>query len=102
MGGTKKPTLSKLRKMTMKKEKAAKKGEEKRREVYKGFLTPKDEEELSKYILRQKYITPSMLSRKGEIRISIARRLLRKLYSEGMLTLVEKHKDVEVYAPASA
>lgn len=102
MGGTKKPTLSKLRKMTMRKEKTGKKGDEKRREVYKGYITPKEEEELRGYILKQKYITPSMLSRKAELRISIARRLLRKLHNDGLLRLMEKHKDVEVYAPASA
>lgn len=102
MGGTKKPTLSKLRKMTMKKDKAGKKGEERKREIFKGYLTPKEEQELTKYILKQKYITPSMLSRRGELRISIARRLLRKLHNEGLLKLMEKHKDLEVYAPTSA
>lgn len=102
MGGTKKPTLSKLRKMTMRRDKAAKKGEDKKKEILKGYITPREEEELTKYILKQRYITPSILSRKGELRISIARRLLRKLHNEGLLKLMEKHKDVEVYAPASA
>ncbi len=102
MGGTKKPTISKLKKMAMRRDSSSRKGEEKKRDIYKGFLTSKEEDELKKYILKQRYITPSMLARRGEVRISIARRLLRKLKEEGLLELLEKHRDVEIYAPVSS
>ena len=98
MGGQKKPTLTKLKKMLARASKTQK-VEEKKKVVFRYNISSKEEEEALKYIMRMKYVTPSMLSRKMEIRISRSRLLLRKLASEGKLKLIEKNRDFELFVP---
>ena len=101
MGGQKKPTISKLKKMLHGKGKDVRR-EEKKKVEYGVVIDSSLEKELISYIMKQKYVTPSMVSRKGEIKISEARRFLRKLYSDGKLTLEVKNGDLEVYIPVKA
>jgi len=101
MGGQKKPTISKLKKMLQGKGRDA--GKDERRKVEYGVVIDGNlEKELRNFILKQKYVTPAQLSRKGEIKISEARRFLRRLMEEGLLTLEVKNGDLEVYVPAKA
>lgn len=98
MGGQKKPTISKLKKMLQGKRRDTDK-EEKKKVEYGVLISNELEKELRNYVLKQKYVTPSQLSRKGEIKISEARRFLRRLMDEGVLKLDVKNGDLEIYIP---
>ncbi|HIQ13759.1 MAG TPA: hypothetical protein EYH44_05210 [Thermoprotei archaeon] len=101
MGGQKKPTISKLKKMLHGRSKES--GRDDKRKTEYGVVIDRNlEKELRNFILNQKYVTPSQVSRKGEIKISEARKFLRKLMEEGLLTLEVKNGDLEVYLPAKA
>jgi len=102
MGGQKKPTISKLKKMLQGKKGRAEKKDAKKRVEYGVVVTPDLEKELRRFILRQKYITPYLISRKGEIKISEARRYLKRLQEEGVLRLVIKNRELEVYQPVAS
>lgn len=101
MGGQKKPTLTKLKKMLTRSARAQR-AEEKKRVIFRYNLAGGEEKEILNYISKQKYITPYMLSRKMEIKISKSRSILRKLADEGKLKLVEKNGDFELYIPIAA
>ena len=101
MGGQKKPTISKLKKMLQGKGRDTGK-DEKRKIEYGVVIDSNLEKELKGYVLNQKYVTPALVSRKGEIKISEARRFLRKLEEEGLIKLEVKNGDLEVYVPVKA
>ena len=101
MGGTKKPTISKLKKIVGKKEEKSKK-EERKKEAYKVFIDPKEKEELKKYAKKVKYITPYLVSRKMEVKLSTARKILKELAEEGIIKLEEKNREVEIYSSISS
>ena len=101
MGGQKKPTISKLKKMLQGKGRDTSK-DEKRKVEYGVVIDSNLEKELRNFVLKQRYVTPAQLSRKGEIKISEARRFLRRLMEEGLLTLEVKNRDLEVYVPVKA
>ena len=102
MGGQKKPTISKLKKMLQGKRGRVEKKDEKKKLEYGVVITSDLDKELRKFILRQKYITPYLVSRKGEIKVSEARRYLKRLREEGMLKLVIKNRELEVYQPTAS
>jgi len=99
MGGQKKPTLTKLKKMLQGKKGRSDKKDEKKRVEYTVITSSQVEDELIKFIMRQRYVTPYMVSRKGEIKISEAKRLLRKLAYNSKVELVTKNRELEVYRP---
>jgi|Deesub1362B_J571_1020462.scaffolds.fasta_scaffold00003_300 ribosomal protein S25 len=101
MGGQKKPTITKLKKM-MAKSRSQKASEEKRKTVYKYNLPSGEEKEIMQFIMKSKYITPYILTKKMDLKISKSRTILRRLASEGKLKLVEKNRDLEVYVPTAA
>ncbi len=101
MGGQKKPTISKLKKMLQGKSRDTRK-EEKKKVEYGVVIDKNLEKELIGYIMKQRYVTPSLVSRRGEIKISEARRFLRRLYNEGKIKLELKNGDLEVYTPVKA
>lgn len=99
----KKPTLTKLKKMLAKSTgKAQKAVEEKKRIVYRYEIDSKEEAEIEKYVSRLKYVTPYMLTKKFEIKLSRSRLILRRLAAEGKLKLVEKNRELEIYVPIAA
>ena len=100
MGGTKKPTISKLKKLTSRREE--KKKEEKKKEAYRAFITDKERQEIINYVKKLRYVTPYMISRKVEVKLSIARNILRNLADEGILKLEEKNRELEIYIPTSS
>lgn len=101
MGGTKKPTITKLKKwMSGRKKETGK--EERRKEVYKIVISSQMDKELRQYIKRLKYVTPFLISKRAEIKLSIARSYLRKLAEEGFVELVEKNRELEIYVPKAA
>ena len=99
MGGTKKPTITKMKKMAMREKVKKKQKEEIRKIEYRALIDGGEIEKLKKYVLKQKYVTPYQLSKKGEIKVSIARRLLRGWASEGLLKLDMKNRELEIYVP---
>ena len=101
MGGQKKPTITKLKKMLQGKKGKKEKKEEKKKVEYGVIITPDTEKDLIRYISRQKYVTPYLVSRKAEIKVSEARRFLRKLAEDGRLQLVIKNRELEIYQPAT-
>ncbi len=101
MGGQKKPTISKLKKMLEGKRKRAEK-EEARKVEYGVVIDDSKRKELIGFIKNSKYVTPTMVSRKGEIKISEARRFLRELESQGMIKLEMKNRELEIYVPVKA
>ncbi len=100
MGGQKKPTITKLKKMLQGK-KGKKEREEKKKIEYGVVITPEMEKELTTYIMRQKYVTPFIVSRKAEIKLSEAKRFLKKLVDTGKIQLVIKNRELEVYQPVA-
>jgi ribosomal protein S25 len=101
MGGQKKPTITKLKKM-MAKSRSQKATEDKKKTVYKYNLASGEEKDIINFIMNSKYVTPYILTRKMELKISRSRMILRRLASEGKLRLVEKNGDLEVYVPIAA
>jgi len=97
MGGQKKPTISKLKKMLQGKRGKTEKKDEKKKVEYGVVITPELDKELRNYAKKQRYVTPYMISRKGEIKVSEARRYLKKLAEEGILKLVIKNRELEIY-----
>ncbi len=98
MGGQKKPTISKLKKMLEGKRKKSDK-EETRKVEYGVLIDPQKREELLNYINGLRYVTPNMVSRKGEIKISVAKKFLRELEREGVVKLDIKNRELEIYIP---
>ncbi len=100
MGGTKKPTISKLKKLASRRDE--KKKDEKKREAYRSYITEKEKQDIVNFVKRQKYVTPYMISRRAEVKLSLARDLLRSLAKEGILKLEEKNRELEIYVPISS
>lgn len=98
----KKPTLTKLKKMMAKAAKAQKGAEEKNRVEYKYNIDSKYENEILKYVSNLKYVTPYIITRKFEIKLSRSKMLLRKFAADGKLRLVEKNREIEIYVPTAA
>jgi len=101
MGGQKKPTITKLKKMLQGKKGKREKKEGKKRIEYGVVITPEIKKELTAYIMKQKYVTPFIVSRKAEIKLSEARRFLKKLADTGKIQLVIKNRELEVYQPVA-
>ncbi len=101
MGGQKKPTISKLKKMLEGKKRKSDR-EEVRKVEYGVIIDEATRKELIGFIKSSKYVTPSMVSRKAEIKISEARRFLKELENQGMIRLELKNRELEVYVPVKA
>ncbi len=101
MGGQKKPTISKLKKMLEGKKRKSDR-EEVRKVEYGVIIDEATRKELIGFIKNSKYVTPSMVSRKAEIKISEARRFLKELENQGMIRLELKNRELEVYVPVKA
>lgn len=100
MGGQKRRTISALRKRASQ-EKAKDKPSERRRARVRGLQPMKELEGIAKELASdRRYITPYMLSNRADIKLSRSREVLRKLSGKGLLGLVEKNGDVEIYTLA--
>lgn len=109
MGGKKKPTLSQLeRQQRLREEKE--KGERGKKEVQKAYA-PKlgsislpniDDESVVQEILSLKAITPYVVASKYNLRIGVAKQLLRVLEQRKLIKQVSGNAHLRVYAPAAA
>ena len=102
MGGQKKPTISKLKKMLQGKKGKIDKKEEKKKIEYGVVISPDIDKELREFISKQRYVTPYIVSKKAEVKVGEARRYLKKLANEGVIKLVIKNRETEVYQPLAS
>lgn len=102
MGGQKKPTITKLKKMMAKSAKSQKIAEERRKTIFKYNLDSKAEDTIWGYVSKLKYVTPYMITKKFELKLSKSRIVLRRLAEDGKLKLVEKNRELEIYVPIIA
>lgn len=65
-------------------------------------VTPEQLEEIRKYVQRAKVITPQSLALKYDIRVSVARKLLREFQREGLVAYVDGNSRLRIYKGAKA
>ncbi|MEM1575061.1 MAG: hypothetical protein QXF09_02660 [Nitrososphaerota archaeon] len=104
----KKPTLSALEKRLKReaeKQKAAqqKAAQQKITTIEKGpkDIIPPPKEELNKFISSSKIITPYMVAEKFNIKLSIAKQILKDLVNEGILSIIGGDNRIRIYVPVT-
>ncbi|MEM0016885.1 MAG: hypothetical protein QXJ48_00610 [Candidatus Korarchaeum sp.] len=65
-------------------------------------LKPQLLDQIRKEVVRSSYITPQSLAMKYNIRVSIARRLLRDLEREGLVVYVDGNSRIRIYMGTKA
>ena len=99
-GGPKKPTLSQLeRRMAKQRQQEGQAGRAESSE--RGFLDviPPSLEEVAEFVRSQPYVTPSIVSERFGIRLSIAKQLLHRLSENRVLRLVAGDNRLRIYTP---
>ncbi len=109
MGGKKKPTLKQLEKqLKLKKLKAEGKKpkkpvvKEKERKIGGLLISEEIISSIRKEALRAKVITPYTIASKYQLRMSIAKRILKMLEKEGVVKLVSRSRRTYIYTGAQA
>ncbi len=102
MGGRKKLTLKQMEKQQMIRERGPRRGQAPAEKRVGGIFgpDPKDEAFLSE-LSKMKVITPYALASKYNLRLSVAKQILRKLEKEGFLELVAASRYTRIYKVAS-
>jgi len=102
LGGRKRPTLSQLEKRQRAKERAAGRQSSVREKHVGGIFPPdiKDESFLEE-LRKAKVITPYSLASKYNLRLSVAKQVLRELEKRGFLELVAASRYTRIYKVAS-
>jgi small subunit ribosomal protein S25e len=98
----KKPTLSALEKRLKKEAEKQKTAQQKATTIIeKGpkDIIPPSKEELNKFISSSKIITPYMIAEKFNIKLSIAKQILKDLVKEGILSIVGGDNRIRIYVP---
>jgi small subunit ribosomal protein S25e len=98
----KKPTLSALEKRLKREAEKQKATQQKTTTIIeKGpkDIIPPPKEELNKFISSSKIITPYMVAEKFNIKLSIAKQILKDLVKEGVLSIVSGDNRIRIYAP---
>lgn len=72
------------------------------RKVRAPDVTPELLEEITKYVQRAKVVTPQSLALKYDIRVSVAKRLLRRFEKEGLVVYVNGNSKLRIYRGAKA
>jgi small subunit ribosomal protein S25e len=62
-------------------------------------ITPSLLEQARRELVREKWITPYKVASRYGIKVSLAKRLLRKLEEEGLIVLFSKNRRSPVYVP---
>ncbi len=63
-------------------------------------LKPQLVDQIRKEVARSSYVTPQSLAMKYNIRVSVARRLLRELEREGLVLYVDGNSRIRIYMGA--
>lgn len=58
--------------------------------------------QIKEEITNKRYITPSLIALKYNLRLSIAKNILKKLEREGKLSIVSKRRRLIIYRPIAA
>lgn len=98
----KKPTLSALEKRLKREAEKQKAAQQKTTTIIeKGpkDIIPPSKEELNKFISSSKIITPYMIAEKFNIKLSIAKQILKDLVNEGILSIVGGDNRIRIYVP---
>lgn len=106
MGGAKKKPISKVAKaLERARRKEAEKGKKtkvKVEKIIRDFRVTSDLlEKIRQEVPKKRAITPSTISLEYNIKVGVAKEILRTLNDEGLIRLVSKGRGVEIYAPAS-
>lgn len=100
----KKPTLSALEKRLKREAEKQKAAQQKAAAaIEKGpkDIIPPSKEELNKFISSSKIITPFMVAEKFNIKLSIAKQILKDLVKEGILSIVSGDNRIRIYVPVT-
>jgi len=65
-------------------------------------VTPELLEEIKKYVQRAKVVTPQSLAIKYDVRVSVAKRLLRQFERDGLVVYVDGNSKLRIYRGARA
>lgn len=65
-------------------------------------LKPQLIDQIKKEVIRSSYVTPQSLAMKYNIRVSVARRLLRDFEREGLVVYVDGNSRIRIYMGAKA
>ncbi len=100
MGGRKKPSISQLEKKARK----TSKGKEEKKKVEmtlnaSGELTQVSMDAIIKEVKKMKYVTPYILSSKFGIKMSRAKKVLKTLEAQGILSAYDLNHRVPIYVP---
>ncbi len=63
-------------------------------------VTPKLMEQIRKEVPKSKYITPQLMAMRYNIRVSVARKLLKQLLEEGLVVYVDGNSRLRIYRGA--
>jgi len=102
LGGRKKLTLTQMERQQMRKRAAARRGAEAREKRIGTVFGPdiKDEAFLSE-LRKMKVVTPYSLASRYNLRLSVAKQMLRELERRGLLELVAASRYTRIYKVAS-
>ncbi len=105
MGGKKRPTISQLEKRA-RREQAAKQQEQRAKPkmsmTAEGKLSEGSLEAIYREVSGRPYVTPFLLHSEFGIKISEAKRVLRRLEEQGLIKLVGGNRRVSIYVPVAA
>jgi len=105
MGGRKKPTLSQLEKrMRRVREEKERKERERRYEMKldsRGVLTQASIDQIVGEIAKMPYVTPYLVATKFGLKISRAKKILKRLAGKGVLVVYDYNRRVPIYVPAA-
>lgn len=100
MGGVTKKPISAVERAQRREGRSRRRGEERTEKKQYSYLAPVSEEEVLKEIKKMRVVTPLTVSERLELRLSRSRQILRKLCERGVLRLLCKNRELEVYVPA--
>jgi len=103
LGGRKKPSISQLEKRAKRQAREKEKKREKKFEMAldsSGKLTQASIDQIISEIKRMQYVTPYVIASKFGLKISRARKILRKLSTEGVIRVYDYNRRVPIYIPA--
>ncbi|MHA1238944.1 MAG: 30S ribosomal protein S25e [Candidatus Odinarchaeia archaeon] len=75
----------------------------KEEKIIRDIILPPDKlEALKKEIPKMKVITPTVIVQKYNVKVSVAKNLLRDLHKQGLIKFVAGTRRLDIYVPASS
>lgn len=98
MGGVTKKPISAMEKAQRRRERGAEERKVEKRQY--SYVSSISEEDVIKEIKKARVITPLSVSERFELKLSRSRQILRRLCEKGVIKLLCKNRELEVYVPA--